>query len=108
MLRVVPQGGDGVAIEVAHHLAPGAERAGAARGALAGVFREQVGILPPFVGLLLGRVGVVLVGGVGLRAVQAERSARIGAVCRVGELGLLRQQVRVGQVVDPRRAGCTR
>src|SRR5262249_10199490 len=42
VLSVVPESGDGVAVEITHHLAGGAERASAAIGALAGVRREEV------------------------------------------------------------------
>ena len=79
MLRVLPHRGDGVAVEIAHHLAFGAESAGAARRAPAGIFGEQIG-LAAVIGLLLGGIGVVLVGGVGLGAVEAERLGGVG--CR--------------------------
>ena len=90
---------DGVAVEIAHHLSLGAERADAARRPLAGIFRKQVG-LAAVIGLLFGRVGMVLVGGAGLRAIQPERFGGVGAIGLVGEIGIVGQQVRGDEIVD--------
>ena len=54
---------------------------------MAGEFGKQVG-LAAVIGLLLWGVGVVLVGGIGLGAVQPERFGGIGAVRRIGEIGI--------------------
>ncbi len=103
VLRVVPQRGDGVAVVVAHDLALGTEGAHAARRRRAGVFREQVS-LAAVISLLLGGVGVVLVGGGGLGAVETVGLGGIGAVGGVGEVGVVAQQIGADQIVDRRRA----
>ncbi|MET4151919.1 hypothetical protein ABIC08_003315 [Bradyrhizobium sp. RT9b] len=101
VLGVIPEGGGGVAVEIAHDLTVGAERTGAAGGAAAGEFRKQV-FLAVVHGLLLGRVGVVLRARVGLGAVEAERIRRAGAVGRA-VVRIVHQQMRVGEIVDLRR-----
>ncbi len=101
MLGVVPEGGDGVAVEIAHHLPVGAERADAAGGAAAGVFRKQV-FLAVVDGLLLGRVGVVLRTRVGLGAVETEGIGRAGAVGRV-VVRIIDQHVGGDEIVHLRR-----
>jgi hypothetical protein len=100
---MVKRWADGVAVEIAHHLALGGERAGAGRTAFAGEFGEQVRTAR-IIGLLFGGVGVVLVGGVGLAAIQPERGRGGGAVGG-GGVGIARQQPGVGQRVGARRAG---
>ena len=107
VLGVVPESGDGVAVEIAHHLAVGAESADAAGGAATGEFREQV-VLAVVIGLLLGCIAVVLRLRVRLRAVETERVRGTGAVRRVGEVRIVEQQaVVVGQeVVRPSAYSC--
>ena len=103
MLSVVPKGGDGVAIVIAHHHALGAEGAGAACGGVARELREQVGCAI-VIGLLLRRIGVVLTSRIHLRAIDAERIGGAGAVGGVGEVAVIVEQIRIrGQIVYRRR-----
>ncbi|ABA52723.1 hypothetical protein BURPS1710b_A2343 [Burkholderia pseudomallei 1710b] len=101
-LRVVPQRGHRVAVEVTHHLAGRAERARAAARAVARVFREEIGETV-VVRLLLGGVRVVLIGRRGLCAVEAERIARARAVRRIRRVRVRGEQ-QARQAVDRRRA----
>src|SRR5262249_23102104 len=93
VLGVVPESGDGVAIEIAHHLTGGAEGARAAARALAGKGREAVH-LATVVSRLLSAVAVALVGGVGLGAVETERIGSARAVERI-EVRVVVEQRRV-------------
>src|SRR6185437_15027890 len=91
MLGVIPERRDSIAVIVAHHLSLGAEAAGAALGALAGIEREQVhGAVVK--GSLLGLIAVVLVGGRRLGAIEAEGFGRIGAVPGIGRIAVTGQQ----------------
>ena len=74
VLRVVPQCGDGVAVEVVHDRARVASGCGGAGRLDEGVHQAAV------VGLLLGRVGVVLVAGQRLRGREADRIDQVGVV----------------------------
>ncbi|OIQ64276.1 hypothetical protein GALL_541740 [mine drainage metagenome] len=103
MLSIVPQAGDRVAVEIAHHLAFGAEGAGAARGASAGKLREEVR-RAVVIGLLLGRIGMALIGRVRLCAIEAERIGGVAAVGGVGEVAVIVEQIRIrGQIIHRRR-----
>ena len=123
MLRVIPQGGDGVAVEVAHHRVPlaglrlVAELARVERRL--GVEADELVHQAAVARLLLGGVLVVLVAGVGLAAVDPEwpggvrvslDQRRIEAVDRGRALprvknGLARQieGFRIGPEVDVER-----
>ena len=81
VLRVVPVGGDGIAVEVAHHRVPRARRRLVAE--LARVERRlrveahELVHEAAVARLLLGGVLVVLIAGVGLGAIDAERLGRV-------------------------------
>src|SRR6185312_4541521 len=94
VLGIVPQRGDRIAIKVAHGQAFGCGRGLLARRrALApGVLGKEVHFAA-VEGLLLGAVGVALVGGVGLRAIEAERVRSIGAIGDVGEVGVFGEEL---------------
>src|SRR6185437_10602468 len=77
----------------------GAESACAAIGAATSIQREEV-VLAAIDGLLFGRVGMALVGCVGLGAIEAERVGSAGAVSRI-QVGIVLEQCRVRQkIVD--------
>jgi hypothetical protein len=88
MLGVIPHGGDGVAVIIAHDLALGAECAGRTLGSLAGVGGEKVhGEI--VVGRLLGGVAVVLRLRGRLGAVEAEGAAASAPLAALVLFGLL-------------------
>jgi len=66
----------------------GGECPDTAWGTFAGKFRKQIGF-SAVIGLLLCGVGMVLVGSVGLRAIEPERFSRVGAVFRIGEVRIV-------------------
>jgi len=101
VLRVAPQRGDRVAVEVPHHLTRGPEGTDAAGRAAPGVLRKQIR-LAAVVRFLLGGVGVILIRGIRLRSVEAKRLGGAAAV-GLGRIGIAGQKMRRRQVVHPRR-----
>ncbi len=106
VLRVVPERGHRVAVVVAERETGRAERTGGRVGrpvAAADRMRKEIheaGVERE----LLRRVVVILIGGGGLRPVEAERVHGAGAVGRVQRVGVARQQ-RAAQTVHRRRPG---
>ncbi len=102
MLSVIPQGGDGVAVVVAHHQAGSVECASPARTRGSGVLRKQVHRQLVERGLL-GGVGVVLIRRCSLGQIQTERIGGAGAIAGIGGVRIRGDQ-RAAQPVDGRSA----
>src|SRR5215831_8422859 len=101
MLRVVPERGDGVAVVIAHHETGGREGAGPTRASAASEFRKEVG-LAAVVRALLRRVEVRLVGGGGLRSIEAERIRGAIAVLRIPRVWVVREELAAKSIAGRR------
>ena len=95
MLRVIPQRGDGIAVEVPHHqalvLAVGELRGAKAVFADADAGRKHVH-QPLVEGFLLVAVIVILIAGRRLRAIEPKRVDRIAPIGRVASIGIVGEQ----------------